>query len=330
LFVGTRDRLEARIVPKAGVPIAYVTAAPLQRRFSFAFVRTLAVNALGIAQALCILHRFRPDCVVATGGYVTFPVVAAMRIARVLGLTRGKIGLLEPNARPGLTNRLLAPLVDELWVSYGETYGAAGRGKAIVTGTPVREGFSVMPSAREARAQLGLDPEKTTIVVMGGSQGAHSLNVAAAGLDLSEGRQVLLLTGLREECLQARPGVIVREYLEDPRAAYAAADVVVARAGASTLAELAATRTPAILVPYPHAADAHQLHNAARFVAAGAARMVLDRDLEACLQAELQEVLVPSTLSNMRRAAAALAPLDASERVARRVVALGTEKRRQP
>jgi UDP-N-acetylglucosamine--N-acetylmuramyl-(pentapeptide) pyrophosphoryl-undecaprenol N-acetylglucosamine transferase len=327
LFVGTHDRLEAKIVPEAGIPFVCVTAAPLQRRSSFALVRTLAMNALGVLQALSVLHRFRPDCVVATGGYVTFPVVAAMRLARALRLTQGKIALLEPNARPGLTNRLLEPLVDEIWVSYGEQHGLGD--KSIMTGTPVRASFSALPDPRDARARLGLDPEKTTIVVIGGSQGAHSLNAAVAGLHLSEGRQLLLLTGRGDQSVQSKPGVVVREYLDDMPIAYAAADAAVTRAGASTLAELAATRTPAILVPYPHATDAHQMHNAARFVRTGAARMLLDRELAARLQTELEEVLEPKTLADMRRAASSIALLDASERTARRVVALVTEKRRQ-
>jgi UDP-N-acetylglucosamine--N-acetylmuramyl-(pentapeptide) pyrophosphoryl-undecaprenol N-acetylglucosamine transferase len=325
LFVGTRDRLEAKIVPQADIPFACVAAAPLQRRLSFAFARTLAVNALGILQALSVLHRFRPDCVVATGGYVTFPVVVALRLVRALGLSQGKIALLEPNARPGLTNRLLEPLVDEIWVSYGEEHGSP-RGKSIVTGTPVRASFSALPNARDARAQLGLDPEKTTIVVIGGSQGAHSLNAAVAALRLSPGRQILLLTGHCDEIVPEMPGVVVREYLDDMRIAYAAADAAVTRAGASTLAELAATRTPAILVPYPYATDEHQLHNAARFVRTGAARMLLDRELAVRLQTELEELLEPQTLAEMRRAASSSGLLDASVRVARRVVSLVTEK----
>ena len=91
-------------------------------------------------QALGILHRFRPDCIAATGGYTTFPIVIAMRIARMLRLTRGKIALLEPNVRPGLTNRLLKPLADEIWVSYAEQC-EEDRGKAVLTGTPVRAAF---------------------------------------------------------------------------------------------------------------------------------------------------------------------------------------------
>jgi UDP-N-acetylglucosamine--N-acetylmuramyl-(pentapeptide) pyrophosphoryl-undecaprenol N-acetylglucosamine transferase len=265
---------------------------------------------------------------VATGGYVTFPMVVGMRLARALGLTRGKIALLEPNERPGLTNRLLEPLVDEIWVA---NWGSLGMGKTVMTGTPVRAGFTALPDARDARLDLGLDPEKMTIVVMGGSQGARSLNMAFASLSVPDSWQILLLTGRRDEEFPMRPGLVVRTYLDDPRAAYAAADVVVARAGASTLAELAATRTPAVLVPYPYATDGHQMHNAERFASIGAARIFLDSELDSAKLLEtLQEVLEPKTLAAMRAAASTFAPLGASERTARRVVELVTEKRRQP
>ena len=102
LFVGTRAGLEARVVPKTGVPVAYVHAAPLQRRVSFAIVRTLVDNARGFFEGLAILHRFQPDVAIATGGYVTLPVVAALWIVRLLRLSRARIALLEPNARAGL------------------------------------------------------------------------------------------------------------------------------------------------------------------------------------------------------------------------------------
>jgi UDP-N-acetylglucosamine--N-acetylmuramyl-(pentapeptide) pyrophosphoryl-undecaprenol N-acetylglucosamine transferase len=254
-----------------------------------------------------------------------------MRIARGLGLSRGRIALLEPNAVSGLTNRMLEPLVDEIWATYSGQH-ASHHGKAVLTGTPVRGVFDVRIAVRDARLQLGLDPDKTTIVVIGGSQGARSLNDAVGLLMLPAEWQVLHLTGVQgRDTVVERPGVISLAYLDDPRAAYAAADVVVARSGASTLAELAVTGTPAILVPYPYATDAHQMHNAARFVTAGAARVVTDRELDGVrLRAELDAVLEPETLAAMRKAAAGVTPVDARERIARRVVALAAENQGSP
>ena len=333
LFVGTRDRLEAQIVPKAGVPIAYVHAAPLVRRFSardpFALARTVVANAAGFVESLAILHRARPDVLIATGGYVALPVVAALRFVRLLRRTRAKTALLEPNAVAGVTNRLLAPLVDEVW--YAIAPRRALRPRERVPGTPVRASLRRALEPAAARRELGIDPAKTTIVVMGGSQGASSLNAAAAELverGLPPGRQIVVIAGARDaaalaERLAGRPGALVVPYLDDPRAAFAAADVVVARAGASTLAELAATATPALLVPYPHATADHQRHNAEAYAASGAARVLADSDLHAArLAAELDAMLDERALAALRDAARTLAAADPQAAIVARVKAL--------
>jgi UDP-N-acetylglucosamine--N-acetylmuramyl-(pentapeptide) pyrophosphoryl-undecaprenol N-acetylglucosamine transferase len=320
LFAGTRDRLEAEIVPKAGIPIAFVRAAPLERRPSLELVRTAFENLRGVGDAFALVQRFAPDAVIATGGYVTFPVVVAARLARLLHRSRAKIVLLEPNATAGLTNRLLEPLVDEKWVSLPQVAGAQGR-RTIVTGTPVRAAFLKPIDARIARLTLGLEPQRTTVAIIGGSQGAHSLNEAVASLLEAGGApwQILHLTGsrdfaamsAREQPAVARGDARVINYLADPRVAYAAADLMVVRAGASTLAELAATATPAILVPYPHATGDHQTHNARTFVALGAARLLRDEELSGeRLARELHEALAPEAIAAMRRAAHKLAQGD--------------------
>ena len=315
LFVGTRGGLEASIVPKAGLPTAFVSAAPLLRKVSPALFRTLFANVAGFFQSLGVVGRFKPDVAVATGGYVALPVVAALRCLRALRRSRAKVALLEANAVPGLTNRLLEPLVDEVWLTALEP-GTASGAKGVVTGTPVRASMSRPLSAREARLTLGLDPSKTTVVVMGGSQGARSINDAVARLvterELPPDWQILHVSGARDHAdlvereREARsPGVVhLVEYLEDPRAAYAAADLVVARSGASTLGELAATRTPALLVPFPFATANHQALNAAAFARGGAAYVVADSELNAeRLFEELQALLEPARLAAMRAAA---------------------------
>jgi UDP-N-acetylglucosamine--N-acetylmuramyl-(pentapeptide) pyrophosphoryl-undecaprenol N-acetylglucosamine transferase len=315
LFVGTRDGLEATIVPKAGLRAAFVSAAPLLRKISPALFRTLFANVAGFFQSLRVLRRFRPDVAIATGGYVALPVVAALRVLRALRGSRAKIALLEANAVPGLTNRLLGPLVDEVWLSAPDASESLGS-KAVVTGTPVRASMLRPVTPQDARLALGLDPQKTTVVVMGGSQGARSLNEAVAtlvtGRELPADWQILHVSGARdfaglaerENGALAGGAVRLVEYLEDPRAAYAAADLVVARSGASTLGELAATGTPALLVPFPFATADHQAHNAAAFARGGAAHVVADRELDAQrLFDELQELLQPERLAAMRAAA---------------------------
>ena len=283
-FVGSADRLEARIVPSAGYELHAIAARPLTRRLSLDVLRTVWVNAVGTVQSVALLLRERPDAVVATGGYVCFPAVFAARTLRWARLHRAAIALLEPNAKPGLTNRMLAPLVDEVWGAFGDA-DSRFAGKYVRTGVPVRASLRVLPARTAAAASLGLDPARKTLLAMGGSQGARSVNDAATALarSMPPGWQLLLVTGDAdyERVCAAMPdgSATVVRYLEDPAAAYAAADLVLARAGASTLAELAAVGKPAILVPYPFAADDHQTTNARRFAETGAAIVVADRDL---------------------------------------------------
>lgn len=293
LFVGTRDRLETRIVPSAGFSLATIAAHPLSRRLSFDVVRTIGANVAGVAQSLRILRRFRPDVVVATGGYVCVPLVFAARLRRLFG-RRPPIALLEPNVVPGVANRLLEPLADDVW-------------RASTTGIPVRASLAHLPPAREAAARLGLSPERRTLLVFGGSQGARSINDAVLGLvetgGVPSGWQIALVCGEREyERVRAaaRDGVVVKAYLDDPADAYACADLVLARAGASTLAELAALRIPAILVPYPHATEAHQVANARAFAAGGGAICVDDAALAVELRRVLADASSPERLAAMR------------------------------
>ncbi|MDQ2908413.1 MAG: UDP-N-acetylglucosamine--N-acetylmuramyl-(pentapeptide) pyrophosphoryl-undecaprenol N-acetylglucosamine transferase [Candidatus Eremiobacteraeota bacterium] len=330
-FVGTRGGIESRIVPTAGFPIAFVCAAPLERRVSLSLFVTVAANVFGFLGALATLHRARPDVLVATGGYVAFPVVAAMRLVRTLRMTRARIALLEANAAAGLANRLLAPLVDEIW--YATAPARALRANETVTGMPVRASLLEPIDARTARRTLGIDEALTTIVFIGGSQGARSLNEAVAGLiesGMPPGWQIVVLAGERDVAalarrLGGRERVHLLAYLDDPHAAYAAADIVVARSGASTLAELAATGTPAILVPYPHATDDHQMHNARAHAAGGAAVVLPDRELDAVrLHRELEAALSPEKLSDLRATARTNAGSDPTATIVARVKALAS------
>ncbi len=328
-FFGNAHGLEATLVTT--IPLVFVPSAPLQRSLSLGTLRTALENAAGIVRALGALARFKPQMVVATGGYVCFPVVVAARILRVLRIVRCRIALLEINVTPGLTNRLLAPLVDEVWTTYAASERSFGS-KTTVTGAPVRASLRLAKDAASARERLGLDPDRTTVVVMGGSQGARSINEAVAALvtrrTLGEDWQVLHVSGARdfaymqaeERTLAAGNRLRLVPYLDDPADAYAAADVVIARSGASTLAELAVTGTPSILVPYPHAADSHQAHNAALFETAGAAVVLRDAEVDGDrLWWMLREVLEPDRNAALRKAARSLAPRNAAAAIASRI-----------
>ncbi|HEY0613524.1 MAG TPA: undecaprenyldiphospho-muramoylpentapeptide beta-N-acetylglucosaminyltransferase [Candidatus Elarobacter sp.] len=328
-FFGNREGLEAKIV--TAMPMTFVSSAPLQRRFSLSALRTIAANAAGVVQALSALARFKPVYVVATGGYVCFPVVVAARVLRLLRIVRARIALLEINVTPGLTNRLLTPLVDEVWTTYAASQASFGR-KTVVTGAPVRPSLLLAKDAASARDRLGLAPGRRTVVVMGGSQGARSINEAVAALvtrrTLGDDWQVLHVSGERdyaymqaeERELAAGNRVRLLRYLADPADAYAAADVVISRAGASTLAELAVTGTPSVLVPYPHAADLHQAHNAALFEEAGAAIVLKDAEIDGDrLWWTLREILDTDRVIAMRKAARSLAQRNAGPAIVRRI-----------
>jgi len=327
-FIGTADRLEATIVPKAGYRLDTIAGRPLTRAFSLAFLATLASNLKGTFQSLALLARQRPDLVIATGGYVCFPVALAARIRRLLRLSAAPVVLLEPNAEPGLTNRLLAPIVDEIW---GASRDSRFGGKYRSTGVPVRGSLRALPARDAAARRLGLDPSLRTLVAMGGSQGARSINDALIDLlkggGLPPGWQLLPLTG---EGDFARAGAALpnaRPYLDAMADAYAVADLVLARAGASTLGELAALGKPAILVPYPFAAEGHQSANAAAVERSGAAVVLTDERLQAGgLRAALAETTAPARLAELAAAAARLATADPLAAILARIDALAPRK----
>jgi UDP-N-acetylglucosamine--N-acetylmuramyl-(pentapeptide) pyrophosphoryl-undecaprenol N-acetylglucosamine transferase len=337
-FIGTADRLEAKIVPDAGYELATIAAKPLQRSVSVATLQTAATNAIGVGQALRLLQGFAPNIVIATGGYVCFPVMLAAKLLKSVGASRARLALLEPNAQPGLTNRLLAPIVDEVWGAF-ERGDARFAGKYVHTGIPVRSSLFHANNRIEAARRLGLDPGRKTILAIGGSQGARSINETVAALvtrrELPAEWQILHVCGERDYAyMQAEERtpfagnrIVLVPYLRDMADAYALADLVLARAGASTLGELCALGLPSVLVPYPYASEDHQALNAQAFAAAGAAAVIADRDLNAdALWWMLREIVSDDRLRAMRSAARSLAAGDPVATILARVDALLSRK----
>ncbi|MGR4065892.1 MAG: undecaprenyldiphospho-muramoylpentapeptide beta-N-acetylglucosaminyltransferase [Vulcanimicrobiaceae bacterium] len=336
VFVGTAGRLESDLVPAAGYPLHLVASRPLARKAPVALAGTLGANAAGTLESLRLISALRPDIVIATGGYVCFPVVLAARILRATGRFRGKIALLEPNAKPGLTNRLLAPMVDEIWGAFPRT-DPRFRGKYVRTGVPVRAALRTLPQRTGAIERLGLSPADHTLLALGGSQGARTINDALVAL-VSQARfppgwQLVLVTGESDYArVNAALGtenarVAVFPYVPDPSDAYACADLVLARAGASTLGELAAIGLPAILVPYPYASDDHQAANAEAVRSRGAAVTVTDAQVAAgSLAAVLAEATAPARLSAMAQAASDGRAGDAVASILARIDALTARK----
>ncbi len=312
LFVGSARGIEARVVPTTGFELELLPGAPLRGRGVAGKVSALGALGSATVRARALVQRFAPDVVIGLGGYASAPAVVAGR------LRHKPIVLLEQNAKPGMTTRLLARFADRVCVSFPDTASGFGPGQAVMTGNPVR---AFPPSAATAATRTGL-----TIAIVGGSAGAHRLNEAgpelrAALADVADLR-IVHQTGVAEEAaVRARYGttadVDVRAFISDMGAVYAAADLIVCRAGATTIAELAAQGLPAIFVPYPHAADDHQRANAEALVRGGAARMVLDHlATGARLAEEVRELIGdPGQLAEMRQRMRQFARPDAAERV---------------
>ena len=313
-FAGTAQGLEARTVPREGFELDVIRSAGLKGKSLVSRLRGAALIAPGLWDAWRILSRRRPAVVIGVGGYSSGPVVlmAAMRRRRTL--------VLEQNAVPGLTNRLLARVVDAAAVSYTDTLQFFG-GRGLVAGNPVRaEFFTFQPAAG------GLAPPR--VLILGGSQGAHAINLAvvAAAADMARstaGLEIVHQTGVRDEQWvreqYAAAGVRARaeRFLDPVVPEVMNADLVICRAGATTLAELAAAGRPAVLIPFPAATDDHQRRNAQVFADAGAAVVIDERELSASTLATVTRELLSDRARREAMAAAmrGLARPDAARRI---------------
>ncbi len=326
VFVGSRRGLEAVAVPEAGFSIRYILARGFPRRAWWRWPWAALTMAVGFLQAVWLVGGERPDVVLGTGGYVSAPVALAAWI------WRRPLLIQEQNSIPGLANRWLSRIADEVHLSFVEARSYFARKDHLkVTGNPIRA-YVLSGEKSAAFAEFGLQPGRPTIFVFGGSRGARRINEAALeAMKRLKGRvdvQWILQTG-REDLDWATKVVQSGElparvvpFLTRIHLAYAAADLVVCRSGAMTLAEIAACGTPAILVPYPYAAHNHQLVNASNLVDRGAAAMILDHDLTGeRLAKEIAHWLSDRpALSQMSANARRFARPDAAEKIARSIV----------
>ncbi len=306
-YVGSSG-LESQLAPKH-FPFYEIAAGKLDRT-ALRPAEALKV-AKGLTQALALARRMRPDAVFATGGYAAFPFAFA---ASTLG---SPLILHEQNAALGLANRLLSRRARVLALAVPANLPPALKARAQVVGMPVRE---VRHPREAARRQLGLDPERTTLFVLGGSQGARVFNQRLPALlaPFLDRIQVIHQTGTRwlEETRAtfSHPHYHFVDFL-DTTHAWSASDLAVTRAGAMTLAEAAYHEVPLIIVPLPSSAGGHQEKNARLYEARGAARVVLQENIEA-LGEHVEELLDPETRRAMRKALQTLSPAGSAERLA--------------
>jgi undecaprenyldiphospho-muramoylpentapeptide beta-N-acetylglucosaminyltransferase len=318
--VGTAEGLEAELVPAAGLELAIIPKAPLPRRPGAYALRFPGLWRQAVGRLRELMTDFEPDAVVGFGGYVASPVY---RVAAKVGVP---IVVHEANARPGLANRWGAPRA----AAVGVTFPGTDLPGAKVVGMPLRAELARLDRAGarpQARALLGLAPDRPTLLVAGGSLGAVNLNrgaVAVAGQLSRAGAQVLHLTGRGKaaaviEALGRDGGgghYHVREYLAEMELALAAADLAVERAGAGSVSELACAALPSVLVPLA-IGNGEQRLNAAGLVAAGGAILVEDADFAAWAGERLTDLLTDAArLETMAAGAAAVAIRDGAERLA--------------
>ncbi len=299
-FIGTSRGIETRLVPAAGFPLELIQVGALNQVSLATRVKTLLGLPLAVLGSLRIVRRFRPDVMIGVGGYASGPALLAAALSRVPTVA------FEPNVVPGFANRRVAPFVSAAAVHFEETKKYFRN--CHVTGVPVRAEFFALPPR-----ELATPP---TLLVFGGSQGARAINQALCGampaLRVSiPGVQVLHQTGERDydatiaayEKLGAP--VEVFKFMDNMPAMFARADLIVSRAGASTVAEIAAAGKPSIFVPFPKAADDHQRRNAEAMQAAGAAVMLEERDLSTARLAAIVTELLSNAVKLRAMSAAA-------------------------
>jgi UDP-N-acetylglucosamine--N-acetylmuramyl-(pentapeptide) pyrophosphoryl-undecaprenol N-acetylglucosamine transferase len=323
LFVGTASGVEARVVPREGFPLALIRVAGLKGKSRVELLKGFALLPIAAIDAWQVISRHRPDVVVGVGGFASGPVL-------LLAALRGRpTMLLEQNALPGVTNRLLARVVRAAAVTFDEALRFFP-GTGFVTGNPVRPEF--FRDRKESDESTASPPRAARVLIFGGSQGAHAINVAmveaatrlaAGGTALAITHQtgerdlVLVRDAYRRAGLEAR----VEAFLYEMDREMSDADLVVCRAGATTLSELAASGRPAILVPLPTATDDHQRKNAEVVQRMGGAEVIDERELTGEL---LAERILAMTIDGDRRVRMAvamrtLARPDAAARIADRV-----------
>ena len=331
LFVGAERGLEKDLIPKAGYAFRTVHISSFHRSFRPAEIRHNLISVCNLMraprEARAILREFSPDVVVGTGGYASFPIVKAAAKAGI------PTAVHESNMTPGLTTRMLEPYADRILVGFEacrEHYRHPDQ--VLVTGTPVRGDFFSM-TKEEARFRLGLQDERPLIVSFWGSLGASGMNRQMADfLALEAAKEPfhhihgagkdgypVLLKLLREKGvdLADHPALQVREYIYDMAAVMRAADLVLCRAGASTISELTALGVPALIVPSPYVTNNHQEKNARVLENAGGAVVLLEKDCsgQALFQAACGILHDGARRASMERAMSALGIRDATERI---------------
>jgi UDP-N-acetylglucosamine--N-acetylmuramyl-(pentapeptide) pyrophosphoryl-undecaprenol N-acetylglucosamine transferase len=288
LFIGANGKIEMQKVPAAGYKIIGLDVKGFQRKLSLENIITVIKAGRAMIQALSIIRSFKPDVAIGVGGYASGPT---LKVASLLGIPTM---LQEQNSYAGVTNKLLAKKAKKIFVAYEGMQKFFEEEKIIVTGNPVRSNIIARQFTKgEAKAKLGIDPDQKVVMLMGGSLGARTINKAMVHSTslISEAKDVtfiwqvgkLYMEEFKNQPVSKLPNVKAVDFIEDMPTVYAAVDLIVGRAGALTIAELALVGKPSILVPSPNVTEDHQTHNAIALVNKGAALLVKDVEAETTL-----------------------------------------------
>jgi len=320
LFVSRGNDFERAALARAGFPLETITVEGLKGRGVWNQLRALTHLPRAVLQSARIVGAFGPDLVIGLGSYAAAPVIMAA------WLRRRPVALCEQNTRPGIANRGLAPLADRIYTAFERTGGGFDPRKVVWTGNPLRREI-VQAATEPHRNTAAPRGEKFTVLVIGGSQGAHGINVAVAeALDHLHPRErfdFVHQTGTADEAMARaayrRAGISgrVQAFYDDMAAQYGRADLVICRAGATTVAEITALGKAAIFIPFPHAADDHQRLNAQCLVAAGAAEMIAEAELSGAMLAERVTFFAsrPEALRGLAEKSAQLGKPEAARRI---------------
>ena len=292
LFVGTNQGIEVRVLPQEGFRLELLSVRGLKGRGLRGVVEALYGVPASLLRSLAIIRRFRPQFIIGLGGYASGPFLLAGKLKGV------RCAIMEQNLQPGFTNKILARLVDRVFTSYPESGKFFPGAHVVETGNPVR--WRTLPEVKKG--------EKFTLLIFGGSLGAHRLNIAMVDAlrkltDLSAQLRIIHQTGQADfATVKSASAALpfqaeITPFIEKMDEAYAAADLVVCRAGATTVAELTAFGKAAILVPFPYAIYDHQRANARSLEQRGAAEMILDQDLNG----DILAARIRSLLANRSR-----------------------------
>ena len=318
LFVGTKSKIEGRVIPKLGYGFKSIWIKGFARKFNLENLLFPVKLFVSLVQSLFISFRFKPRVAIGSGGYVAGPAIFG---ASVMG---AKIILMESNSYPGVTTRLLERFADEVHISFDDSKKYLRKpDKIILTGNPVRKELGTITKT-EAKKSFGLDEHKFTILVLGGSLGAASINITVAScVEELEKKSIQIIWQTGKNYYQSYKNinlnsVKILDFIEDMNNAYSACDLLVARAGATTIAELSVLGIPSILIPSPHVAENHQYYNAKSLADKNSAVMIKDSDVKEVLKDRILELVADKNLlKNLSENAKRISKPDAANVIAK-------------